>query len=164
MYLPLKVEVKSLGEDVVLSIGSYSRRMHFEAAILLAHWMSRCARAAKSWTGHTHRRLYAVGTLHDASAKDWLNAGQPNDPRHVARVNRDLLRRENILVRQNMAMVVLELDSASAEMTHQAAQTISQWIRLKAKESQMRAGDLTRHWSKVTQAHEAQHGPEQMRG
>lgn len=159
MYLPLKVEVASVGEDVTLTIGTWSRRMFFETAILIAEWLDQCAREAKRWTGNRQNRLVGVGTLHDASAKDWINAGQPFDPNRVFPVNRDLLKKENVAVSSGGAMVLLTAGSATASMPYAAAFQIAQWIRLKAKESQMRAGDTTRHWSKVKHEHEAQYGP-----
>ena len=164
MYQPLLVEVKSIGEDVVLAIGSWNRRMYFETAILLASWMDECARQAKQWEGNKDRKLYGIGTLHDASASDWINAGQPNDPNRVFNVNRDLLRKENIAVHQDCAMVVITAGTAEATMTHGAALQISQFIRLRAKESQTRAGDVTRHWSKIKRAHAEQVGPGVTRG
>ena len=164
MYLPLTVEVKSIGEDVELAIGTWRRRMFFETAILLASWMDECSRSAKHWAGVFSRRFYAIGTLHDASAKDWINAGQPNDPLRVFNVNRDLLKKEQIAVRHEGSIVVLTASGADAAMPYQAALEVSQWIRQRAKESQMRAGDVTRHWSKVKQAHEQEYGPGVTRG
>jgi len=164
MYLPLAVHVESIGEDVRLSIGTWTRSMFFETAILLASWLDECAREAKEWAGNEQRRLRGIGTLHDASAKDWINAGQPNDPRHVFRVNRDLLKKAQIAVRSEGAMVVFTAGTSMASMPYAAAIEISQWIRLRAKESQMRAGDVTRHWSKVKQAHVEQVGPGVTRG
>ena len=158
MYLPLAVEVSSIGEDVELAIGTWRRRMFFETAILLAAWMDECARSAKHWAGYSHRRLYAIGTLHDASNPHWLNTGQPNDPLRVFNVNRDLLKKEQISVRHDGAIVVVTIGTSEASIPHTAAMQISQWLRQRAKESQMRAGDLTRHWSKVKQAHEQQNG------
>lgn len=164
MYHPLLVEVKSVGEDVVIAIGSWHRRMFFETAILLASWLDECARQAKAWTGNTERRLYGVGTLHDASRKDWLNVGQPFDPNRVFPVNRDLLKKQQIAVASDGAMVVLTAGATTASIPHAAALQISQWIRARAKESQMRAGDVKRHWSKVKQAHEQEHGVGVTRG
>lgn len=159
MYLPLAVKVKSLGEDVELSLGTWRRRMFFETAVLLAAWLDECARAAKYWAGHTHRRLYAIGTLHDASNKEWLNAGQPFDPGRVFNVNRDLLKKEAIDVRYEGALVVLTAGDASAAMPYASALQIAQWIRVRAKESQMRAGDIDRHWSSIAKEHVEQNGP-----
>jgi hypothetical protein len=159
MYLPLTVEVKSVGEDVELSIGSWRRRMFFETAILVAAWMDECSRSAKHWAGRSDRRWYGIGTLHDASDKNWLNRGQPFDPNRVLCVNRDLLKQEQISVRQDGSVVVITIGTSEASIPHESALQISQWLRQRAKESQMRAGDLTRHWSKVKQEHERQHGP-----
>jgi hypothetical protein len=164
MFVPLRVDVKSLGEDVVLAIGGWQRRIHFEAAILLAAWLDECARQAKDWAQDKHRLLKGIGTLHDASNPRWIMAGQPADPRHVPTVNRDTLRLAQIAVRQVEGLVVLKAGDAEAAMPYKAALQISQWIRLRAKESQTRAGDTARHWSNITKAHQAQHGPGVTRG
>lgn len=156
MYQPLLVEVKSVGEDVTLAIGSWVKRLHFETAVLLASWMDECAREAKEWA-QVKRRLRGVGTLHDASDQKWLDRGQPLTP--AGRLDRTLLKKEDIEVKSEGATVVLIAGTTQAAMPHEAAIRISQWIRLKAKESQMRAGDTTRHWSEIKRAHELQHGP-----
>jgi hypothetical protein len=165
MYLPHRVEVRSIGEDVEVAIGSLSRRMFFETAVLLAVWIDECARDAKAWRGRSsNRRFYAIGTLHDASNPNWINEGQPNDPLRVFNVNRDLLKKEQIAVRQEGARVVVKAGATEASMPYQAALQIAQWIRLHAKQSQKRAGDVDRHWSKIKQAHEQASGPRVTRG
>ena len=149
MFTPLLVDVRSIGEDVVIAIGSWNRRLHFETAILLATWLDECGREAKAWSGKSERMLRAVGTLHDAGNSRWLDVGQPNDPLSMPRVNRDLLKREQIAVRAVGGTVELTAGSALATLPYEAALQISQWIRVRAKESQARAGDTKRHWSKV---------------
>ncbi len=164
MYRPLLVEVKSIGETVVLTMGSWHRTLHFETAILLASWMDECGRNAKAWAEDTKRLLKGIGTLHDASDHKWITAGQPFTPGKVFPVNRDVLKKHDIAVRQEGGTVVLTAGPTMAAMPYQAALQISQFIRLKAKESQTRAGDVTRHWSKITQEHTVQHGPGVTRG
>lgn len=164
MYRPLLVDVKSIGEDVVIAIGSWNRQLHFETAVLLASWLDECAREAKAWSGNTSFKLRGIGTLHDASNPNWINAGQPNDPGRVFHVNRDLLTKAMISVRSAGATVVMTAASAEASLPYEAALQISQWIRVRAKESQTRAGDVTRHWSEIRKEHEAQHGPGVTRG
>jgi len=164
MFLPLAVHAESVGEDVRLFIGTWQCRLFFETAILLASWLDECARDAKEWANTSTRFLKGVGTLHDASNPHWMNVGQPNDPRHVFRVNRDLLKKHEIEVRQEGATVVLDAKGAAATMPYAAALEIAQFIRVRAKESQQRAGDKTRHWSKVTKEHEKQVGPGITRG
>jgi hypothetical protein len=163
MFAPLLVEVKSVGEDVLLAIGTWSRRLHFETAVLLAAWMDECAREAKEWA-NVKRRLRGIGTMHDASDHKWLDRGQPFTPNGVPRVDRNMLKLHEIEVKSEGGTVVLIAGTAQAAMPHEAAIRISQWIRLKAKESQMRAGDTTRHWSVIKKGHEAQHGPGVTRG
>lgn len=164
LFAPLFVEVKSLGEDVVLAVGTWNTRLHFETAVLLASWLDECARDAKLWAGNTRKLLRASGTLHDASDHRWIMAGQPFTPNGVPRVDHSLLKKQEIEVRQDSALVTLIAGTAMMSLPHDAALQISQWIRLKAKESQMRAGDVTRHWSKITQEHAAQFGPGVTRG
>lgn len=164
MYAPLLVEVRSVGEDVVLAIGTWNRRLYFETAILLAAWLDECARDAKAWTGNKHRLLRGHGTLHDASNPRWINVGQPFDPSRVFPVNRDLLKKEQIEVRQEGGTVVLTAGTAEASIPYEAALRISQWIRVRARESKTRAGDTTRHWSDITKEHEEQYGPGVTRG
>ena len=164
MFAPLLVEVKSVGEDVVLAVGSWKRRLHFETAVLLAAWLDECGREAKLWASNSKRLLRGVGTLHDASDHNWLNRGQPFTPNGVPRVSRDLLKKHAIAVRQEGGTVVLTAGTAMMTLPYEAALQISQWIRLKAKESQTRAGDVKRHWSEITKAHRAQHGNGVTRG
>jgi hypothetical protein len=164
IYAPFLVEVKSIGEDVVIAVGTWNRRLHFETAVMLASWLDECARDAKLWAGQTRQLLRAVGTLHDASDHKWLDRGQPFTPNGVPRVTRDLLKQKDIAVRQEGGTVVLTAGTSMMAIPYAAALQISQWIRLKAKESQMRAGDATRHWSKIVLAHEHQHGPGVTRG
>jgi len=155
MFVPLLVEVKSVGEDVVLAIGTWKRAMYFETAVLLAAWLDECAREAKAWTGNSKRMLRGVGTLHDSSNKNWINAGQPFTPGKVFPVNRDLLKREQVSVRQDGGTVILTAGTAEATLPYEVALRISQWIRVRAKESQRRAGDVSRHWSAISALHDA---------
>lgn len=163
VFQPLFVEVKSVGEDVTLAIGSWNRTLHFETAILFASWMDECARSAKRWTGNTQHRLRAYGTLHDASNPRWLNEGQPFDPLRVYPVNRDLLKKEQIEVKQEQGLVVITASTTRIAIPYDAAIQVSQWVRARAKESQMRAGD-NRHWSKIKQEHDDKAGPGVTRG
>ena len=114
MFVPLGVTVKSLGEDVILSIGQWKRTIHFEVAVMLAAWLDECSRMAKDWADDTQRLLKGVGTLHDASDHRWIMAGQPFDPRHVPIVNRDRLKLAKIAVRQVESLVVLKAGEAEA--------------------------------------------------
>lgn len=155
MYAPLLVEVKSVGEDVVLVVGSWNCRLHFETAVLLAAWLDEAAREAKAWTGNSKRLLRGIGTLHDASNPNWLNVGQPFTPGGVPRVIRDLVKHEQIEVKAEGGTVTLTAGTASMNLPHEAAQQVSQWIRVRAKESKTRAGDTARHWSEIVIEHEA---------
>lgn len=144
----MAVEVRSEGEDVVLQVGNWSRRFSFEVATALSMQMDECARVARHWEGRRQRLLQANGTLHDANDDRYLTRGQPF---HVLpQVNKDMLRLEQIDVRPRKGEIALEIAGATLGLPWQAALTISQWVRLRAKESQARAGDK-RHWSKVAQ-------------
>lgn len=158
MLAPVAVAVASVGEDVSLTVDGWHRRLHFETAVMLAAWLDECAREAKAHERVTSKLLIGHGTLHDASDHRWLDAGQPNDPRHVQRVDRNLLKLASIDVQAHGALVGFSAGSASMMLPWAAAIQIAQWIRLRAKESQMRAGDLTRHWSGIVREHEAAHG------
>lgn len=158
MLSPVAVAVASIGEDVSLTVGGWNRRLHFETAVLLAAWLDECARQAKAAERATSKLLLGHGTLHDASNHRWLDVGQPNDPRHVARVDRNLLKLASIDVQPQGSLVAFSAGSASMMLPWAAAIQVAQWIRLRAKESQMRAGDLTRHWSGIVRQHEAAHG------
>ena len=164
MFAPLLVEVKSIGEDVLIAVCTWNRRLHFETAVLLAAWLDECARDAKDWAGVSKRLIRGVGTLHDASDNNWLNRGQPFTPNGVPRVDRSLLQKHDIAVRHDGGLVVLTAGTSMMQIPHAAALQISQWIRLKAKESQTRAGDVTRHWSEITKAHEIEYGTGVTRG
>ena len=148
MYLPLKVEVESNGEDVDISIGTFKQKMQFETAISLAIDMDEAARMAKLWSGNTKRMFRGIGTLHDASNPNWINEGQPFTPNGVPVVNKNLTKRHDLVVYPKQGTVVILFKKTEVAMPYAAALQISQWIRVKAKESQQRAGDK-RHWSKV---------------
>lgn len=164
MFAPMLVEVKSVGEDVLLAVGTWRCRLYFETAILLATWLDECSRSAKAWTGNTRKLLRGYGKLHDASNPRWLDAGQPFTPGGVPRLDRSRLREHAIEVRQEGGTVVLVAGTAAMTLPHACALQVSQWIRLRAKESQMRAGDTSRHWSEIGALHEAERGPGVTRG
>lgn len=151
---PHLVQVRSTGEHVVLAFGNWRHELHYETAILLAYWMQRRARDAKRASGRMDRKLYGIGTLHDASAP-------PRDvftPGKVFSVRRDVLKLAQIEVNVRGADVLLKFGHTEIGIPWSAALIIAQWIRLKAKEAKTRASDTARHWSKITIEHMMRHG------
>lgn len=146
MYQQLGVKVASVGEDVVLKVGNVQWRMFFETALHLSWWMRQCAKRANPEGGG---RFGVAGILHDANKGP--DFGQPFTPGKVYPVNREMLTKERIAVAWRPQVVALKLAGAEMDLGYQAAQKIAQWIRLHAKQSKRRAGDVTRHWSQIVQ-------------
>jgi hypothetical protein len=160
LFQQQSIAVTSVGENVGIEIGSYRRSMHYEVAFLLSWWMQKHARAARKWAGFGPQ-LRACGTLHDAEKPD---AGQPFDPRRVHPLNRDLLKLAHIAVRQDGDAVAVKFGADEMKLPHKAAVTIAQWVRMRAKESKRRAGDVSRDWREIGQTHDYNVGPEVTRG
>lgn len=155
MFTPQLVQIESIGEHVVLSIGNWRREIQYQDALLLAHWMVRRAREAKASVRDNRFGFRLLGTLHDAEKPD---AGQPLTGRRI--VGRDLLKLSKITVEQRGPEVVLRFGSDEVALSYVAATQIAQWIRLRGKESKRRAGDVARHWSNLVLASD----PEVTRG
>ncbi len=154
-----RIEVASVGESVTLAIGNWRREMCYEVALLLAAWMHKHAREARRWAGNSGFSMRACGVMHDASNPDPL----PNNPMNVRPVHADLIKRNQISVRRDGDMVAVAFGGDEMKMPYKHATTLAQWVRLRAKESKRRAGDIA-HWSKITLAHEANYGPDVTRG
>ena len=60
-----------------------------------------------------------------------------------------ILRRDNISVTSDGELVAIHIGNATLRLHYEDALTISQWIRVRAKESKRRAGDNSRHWSAI---------------
>lgn len=140
------VQVQSLGEDVQLEMGNCQWRMHYEAALSLSTAMRKSAKVAKIAAGDMSRTIGVTGTLHDA--EKGINHGQPHTPNGVRKV-KDMTTANKMHVKTEGTLVLVKLGATEVKMPYQAAFTISQWIRLRAKESKQRAGDLNRHWSAI---------------
>lgn len=147
MFQRLEVRVDSIGEDVVLTMGNVQWRMGFETALVLSAQLRRSAQQAKRFAGDLSRTYSLTGWLHDAERG--INAGQPHNPLRVPDVAREMLKRERIAVGTQGGCVVAQLGATEAKLPYQAAFPIAQWLRLRAKESKLRAGDVTRHWSAI---------------
>lgn len=154
------VSVASIGETVTLEIGNWRRTMGYEVALLLSWWMQKHAREARRWAGNGFS-LRLCGVLQDAQNPD---AGQPFNPLKVRAVHADLIRKNQISVRREGDLVAVAFGADEMKMPYKAATVISQWVRLRAKESKRRAGDVARPWSAIGLAHEANHGPDVTRG
>ena len=60
-----------------------------------------------------------------------------------------LLERMNIEVRSEGDMVAIQIGNSTLRMPYETAFQLSQWLRVRAKESKRWAGDTGRHWSVV---------------
>lgn len=149
--LPVEVNVASMGEDVSIVLGNCAWLLGFEAAFALSAQMRRKANQARAIAGDTSRIWGVAGTLHDAERGP--DAGQPFTPGKVYPVARERLKVAEVGARCDGAMVAVKFGATEAKMPAPAALKISQWIRLRAKESKRRAGDLARHWSEVSTLH-----------
>lgn len=156
-----RIEVASVRDRVNLEIGNWRRSMDYEVALLLSWWMQKHAREARKWAGHLGFALRASGTLHDASNPD---AGQPFNPLGVREVNANLLKLHQVNVRRDGQNVCVAFAADEVSLPYKTALTIAQWLRMRAKESKRRAGDLSRHWSVIGLTHDAHVGPQVTRG
>jgi hypothetical protein len=147
MFQRIDVAVHSVGEHVVLAMGSSRWTLHYESALKLSWWMRSCARVAKRRAGDMSRVWRLLGTLHDAEKGP--DVGQPYTPNGVYPVNRDVLPLARIGVKQEGTLVLVRLGNEEAKIPHHAAQAIAQWLRLRAKEAKRRACDTQRHWSLI---------------
>lgn len=161
LFQQQRIAVTSVGENVVLEIGNWRRSMHYEVALLLSWWMHKHSRAARRWAGNGGFAMKACAVLTDAGKPD---AGQPFTPGRVHPLNRDLLTLAQISVRQEGDAVAVKFGADEAKLPYKAALTISQWVRMRAKESKRRVGDTLRPWSVIGAQHDAEHGPDVTRG
>jgi len=65
----------------------------------------------------------------------------------VAIVSKNLLKQERIAVESEGDLVVVHLGNVTVKLPYETALTLSQWIRMRAKEAKRAAGDTKRHWS-----------------
>ena len=144
------VAVASIGEHVEITIGNWVRSMHYETALLFCSWMVTRATEAKSWAGDVSGGFSMMATLHDGTKGP--DADQPFTPLGVRRVARDVIRKEALAVEQERDMVVARFGRSTVTIPYKEAFTIAQWIRLRAKESKRRAGDLARPWGDIVAA------------
>lgn len=133
------IEVAAVGELVVLSLGNLAYSMEFDLALQVAADMTAAARDVKKSTGDKSRRYRVAGSMHDATPdKQVLTRFHTKLPERIAR--------KDIGVRLKGAMVVLRLYKTEADIPYEAALSISQWLRVRAKEARNEAGEEA-HWS-----------------
>ncbi len=138
------VIIAASGDNVVISLGNVTKTLHFETALATSRSMRMSARDARRSAGDTSHRWGVSGTLHDA-AREGRRAALREKVRNV---NRELLKASAVAVSNEGALVVWKLGTTTVKLPYNAAFTISQWIRLRAKEAQKTAGDI-RHWATV---------------
>lgn len=143
MLQQMAVQVDSIGEDVVLSIGNCNWRMGFETALILSAEMRHAAKAAKRAAEDTSIMIGLSGVLHDASQRRFPVANR------VPNVAKEVLGPDKIGARNEGTLVVLRFDRTEAKLPYQACFKISQWVRIRAKESKVRAGDVARRWETI---------------
>lgn len=147
------VIISSVGEDVVLKIGTNTWRMNYATAMFLSSAIRSVAQTVKRANGDTGRYTNMSGVLHDAEKGP--DAGQPFTPGGLYDVNKSYLRKDQVGARGQGQLVIMKLGGIEADLPYPTAFTIAQWVRLRAKESKRRAGDV-RHWSEIN---EWQYGP-----
>lgn len=60
-----------------------------------------------------------------------------------------LLIKQNVTVESVGENVEVRIGNSTLTLHYESALLISQWIRMRAKESKRRAGDMSRHWSAI---------------
>lgn len=60
-----------------------------------------------------------------------------------------LLKPERIAVSSEGELVAIEIGNSTLRLHYTDALKLSQWVRVRAKESKRRAGDTSRHWSLI---------------
>lgn len=60
-----------------------------------------------------------------------------------------LLTRQHIEVRAEGVQVAIQVGNSTLRLHYEDALQLSQWIRVRGKESKRTAGDMSRHWSAI---------------
>lgn len=145
-----RVELACKGELVVLKMGNVELSIEFPLALQIATVMKHEARMAKLYAGIQWRTTTALGTLHDAAAE------KPKRKRFME-VLPERLNAKDVDIRAQGQMVMVRFGHIKAGLPFAAAETISQWIRLRGKEAKRNAGELA-HWSSIARATAVSHG------
>lgn len=141
--------MSSEGEHVVWQIGNTPIRLHYTVALDLSQEMRTVAALIKEQQGGA-MTTRSLGVLRDAS---------PRRPSRLLtntpRPNRGIIVRDpevhKFVVFADGSLVAVSVRPHTLHLPFEAALTISQWLRVRAKESRNRAGD-TRHWSEISAA------------
>jgi len=73
----------------------------------------------------------------------------------VAILNKDVMALQRITIDSEGDCVVMHFGNVTIKVPYETAFTLSQWIRVRAKEAKTRAGDTSRHWSLLGMLHDA---------
>lgn len=142
------LEVSANGEQVILRVGNVEIPMHFEQALDLSKWIRFEAALAKRGRNRA-KTVRSLGILRNLEAP--LDKALP-DARgglfgiHVKAKAKSWHREDVVL--EGRSLVAIKIGSKTLRLHFEKALTISQWLRVRAKEAQRTAGD-TRHWSEV---------------
>lgn len=138
------VEVSSRGELVVLQIGNVDLPMHYEHAFAVSKWIREEGQAIKRLTGLA-KTTRSLGVLEDASAKAKPLPREAGAAIHVKPKLQDWQRSD---VKSEGRLVAIKVGSKTIRLHYSNALKVAQWLRVRAKESRNRAGDV-RHWAEI---------------
>lgn len=132
------------GELVAAQFGNITFTLEFQTALELACALKLAARQAKIIAGDRGKWYRTLGTLTD------LNAVKVK-PSRFGRSLPERLALKDLAVRHEGQIVYLRIGRTELGIPYQAAATIAQWFRLRAKEARNAAGEGA-HWSKLVNA------------
>lgn len=119
--------------------------MHYEHAFDVSRWMRVEAGAIKQALGYG-KTSRSLGVWHDADAKPKRLAPRARGPSIHVKPKPYQWDRQDVSTTGNR--VRIKVGPHSIAISFNQALTLSQWIRVRAKEARNNAGD-TRHWSKI---------------
>ena len=134
------MSVSTKNENVILTIGNVSLPMHFSHAFDLSKWIREKAASIKSVMNRA-RTIRSLGTL-DTRPQFTPNA---NGGIHV-KSKLNSWSEDDVTIEGRL--ICIQIKNKIIRLHFENALTISQWLRVRAKEAQRCVGDL-RHWSKV---------------
>lgn len=139
------VRVEADGENVFWWIGNTPIVMHYEHAFDVSRWMRAEAGAIKQAMGYG-KTSRSLGVMHDAEAKPKRLAPRQRGPAiHVKPKPYQWDRRDVSTVGNRVSV---KIGTHAAAVHFREALTLSQWIRVRAKQARNTVGD-TRHWSEI---------------
>lgn len=146
MLTQQRIAVSADGETVTWQIGNTPIRMVFDVALKLAAWMRLAARDAKRASGDRSMAFSMRGMLDAEPVSD--RTPKPFRSKRALQLV-DLTHGSKLAVRLRGQLVVVTVGPHAIELPHQAALTISTWLRMRGKEAQRNAGAMTEHWSQI---------------